>query len=68
LCLEGIIAKRLDSEYQPARGGDDWLKLPLKPAQHFVIGAHRLDGKRLDILLVGQVVSGVSSQFFHKRR
>jgi ATP-dependent DNA ligase len=52
--LEGVIAKRLDSKYQPDRRGDDWLKLPLKPAQHFVIGAYRLDGKRLDILLVGQ--------------
>jgi bifunctional non-homologous end joining protein LigD len=32
----------------------DWLKLPLKPSQHFVIGAYRLDGKRLELLLVGQ--------------
>jgi ATP-dependent DNA ligase len=52
--LEGVIAKRLDSKYQPDRRSDDWLKLPLKPSQHFVIGAYRLDGKRLDILLVGQ--------------
>jgi bifunctional non-homologous end joining protein LigD len=51
--LEGIIAKRLDSKYQPDRRSDDWLKLPLKPAQHFVIGAYRLDGKRLELLLVG---------------
>ena len=52
--LEGVIAKRLDSKYQPDRRSDDWLKLPLKPSQHFLIGAYRLDGKRLDILLVGQ--------------
>ena len=51
--LEGIVAKRLDSTYQPDRRGNDWLKLPLKPSQNFVIGAYRLDGKRLDILLVG---------------
>ena len=29
-------------------------QLPLKPSQHFVIGAYRLDGKRLELLLVGQ--------------
>jgi bifunctional non-homologous end joining protein LigD len=52
--LEGVIAKRLDSKYQPDRRSDEWLKLPLKPSQHFVIGAYRLDGKRLELLLVGQ--------------
>jgi bifunctional non-homologous end joining protein LigD len=52
--LEGVIAKRLDSKYHLDRRGADWLKLPLKPSQHFVIGAYRLDGKRLELLLVGQ--------------
>ena len=51
--LEGVIAKRLDSKYQPDRRGDDWLKLALKPSAYFVIGAYRLDGKRLELLLVG---------------
>jgi hypothetical protein len=36
--LEGIIAKRLESKYYPDRRSDDWLKLLLKPSQHFVIG------------------------------
>ena len=53
--LEGVIAKRLDSKYHPDRRSDDWLKLPLKPSQHFVIGAYRLDGKRLEIPLVDQL-------------
>jgi hypothetical protein len=51
--LEGVIAKRLDSPYQSDRRSDFWLKLPLKPSQEFVIGAYRLDGKRLELLLVG---------------
>jgi bifunctional non-homologous end joining protein LigD len=51
--LEGVIAKRLDSPYQADRRSDFWLKLPLKPSQEFVIGAYRLDGKRLELLLVG---------------
>jgi bifunctional non-homologous end joining protein LigD len=50
---KGVIAKRLDSKYKPDRRGEDWLKLPLKPSQEFIIGAYRLDGKRLDLLLVG---------------
>ena len=56
--LEGIIAKRLDSKYKPDQRGDGWLKLPLKPSQEFVIGAYRLDGKRLELLLVGYFENG----------
>jgi len=51
--LEGVIAKRVDSKYRAGERSKDWLKLPLKPAQEFVIGAYRLDGKRLELLLVG---------------
>ena len=51
--LEGVIAKRLDSKYQAGQRSHFWLKLPLKPNQDFVIGGLRLDGKRLELLLVG---------------
>ena len=51
--LEGVIAKRLDSKYRAGDRSKDWLKLPLKPGQKFVIGAYRLDGQRLELLLVG---------------
>jgi bifunctional non-homologous end joining protein LigD len=51
--LEGVIAKRLDSTYQPGQRSKSWLKLPLKPNADFVIGAYRLDGQRLELLLVG---------------
>ena len=37
LGLEGIVAKHLDSKYQPGRRSDFWLKHPLKPKQDFVI-------------------------------
>jgi bifunctional non-homologous end joining protein LigD len=56
--LEGIVAKRLDSKYQAGRRSDLWLKHPLKPKQEFVIGAFRLDGKRLELLLVGYFENG----------
>jgi DNA ligase D-like protein (predicted ligase) len=52
--LEGVIAKRVDSPYKPGQRTDLWLKLPLKPSQDFVIGGFRMDGKRLELLLVGR--------------
>ncbi len=51
--LEGVVAKRLDSKYEPGNRSKQWLKLPLKPNQDFVIGAFRPEGKRLELLLVG---------------
>lgn len=51
--LEGVVAKRLDSRYQPGQRSNSWLKLPLKANQDFVIGGFRLDGKRLELILVG---------------
>jgi DNA ligase D-like protein (predicted ligase) len=56
--LEGVVAKRLDSKYQAGQRSKFWLKLPLKPGQEFVIGAYRLDGARLEILLVGYYEHG----------
>jgi DNA ligase D-like protein (predicted ligase) len=56
--LEGIVAKRLDSRYEVGRRSDLWLKHPIKPKEEFVIGAFRLDGKRLELLLVGYFENG----------
>lgn len=36
--LEGIVAKRKDSIYQPGKRVKDWLKLPTEIRQEFVIG------------------------------
>jgi bifunctional non-homologous end joining protein LigD len=52
--LEGVIAKRRDSVYQPGERSNDWLKLKLEHQQEFVIGGYRSDGaKGIDALLVG---------------
>src|SRR5215469_851031 len=52
--IEGIIAKRKDSPYQPGERSNDWLKLKLERQQEFVIGGFRPDGAiGLDSLLVG---------------
>ena len=39
--LEGVVAKRLDSVYQPGRRGLTWLKLKDHPSQEVVIGGWR---------------------------
>jgi len=58
LGLEGVIAKRLDSKYQPGCRSDLCLKHPLKLKQEFVIGGFRMDGKRLELLAVGYFEKG----------
>ena len=52
--IEGVIAKRRDSTYQPGERSNDWVKLKLERQQEFVIGGYRSDGANgLDALLVG---------------
>jgi ATP-dependent DNA ligase len=52
--LEGVIAKRKDSIYQPGARSNDWVKLKLERSQEFVIGGYRPDGTQgVDALLVG---------------
>jgi ATP-dependent DNA ligase len=42
--MEGVVAKRLESVYEPGKRSGAWRKLPLKPKGEFVIGGYRLDG------------------------
>jgi DNA ligase D-like protein (predicted ligase) len=51
--LEGVVAKRKDSTYQPGERSADWVKLKLEHQQEFVIGGYRPDGAKVDALLVG---------------
>jgi bifunctional non-homologous end joining protein LigD len=52
--LEGVVAKRKDSLYQPGERSHDWVKLVLERQQELVIGGYRLAGPRsVDSLLVG---------------
>ena len=41
LGLEGVVAKRKDSLYEPGERSDAWQKLKLENQQEFVIGAYR---------------------------
>lgn len=52
--LEGVVAKRRNSSYQPGERGDDWQKLKLDKQQEFVIGGYRPAGTdAVDALIVG---------------
>ena len=52
--IEGVIAKRKDSLYQPGERSGDWVKLKLETQQELVIGGYRPNGPdSIDALLVG---------------
>jgi bifunctional non-homologous end joining protein LigD len=60
--LEGIVAKRLDSQYRPGKRGRDWLKIKNTRSQEVVIGGWlpgkgRRDGE-LGALLAGYYSDG----------
>lgn len=51
--LEGIIAKRKDSEYTARTRSLAWRKLKLAHVQEFVIGGYNPDGKSFSSILAG---------------
>jgi bifunctional non-homologous end joining protein LigD len=66
--IEGVIAKRRDSTYQPGERSSDWLKLKLEQQQELVIGGYRPQGSTaLDAILVGYY-QGKKLQFAGKVR
>jgi bifunctional non-homologous end joining protein LigD len=54
--MEGIVAKRLDSVYEPGRRSPAWLKIKLVQRQEFVVGGWRTErgsSRSLGALLIG---------------
>jgi ATP-dependent DNA ligase len=53
--LEGIVAKKKNSEYKPGHRGSEWLKTPTRKRQEFVIGgwAESSNGRAFKSLLFG---------------
>ena len=58
LGLEGVVAKRRSSRYQPGVRTESWLKLKLDRQQEFVIGGYRPGPHGVDALLVGYYEEG----------
>jgi len=66
--IEGVVAKRRNSTYQPGERSNDWVKLKLEQQQELVIGGYRPQGSAgLDALLVGYY-QGRGLQFAGKVR
>ena len=51
--MEGIIAKRRGSIYEPGKRSGAWLKYKIKKSQEFVIGGFTMGGNPFDALIVG---------------
>ena len=51
--LEGIVAKRLDSPYEPRRRSGAWVKMRVNKGQELVIGGYIPGGETFDAILVG---------------
>jgi bifunctional non-homologous end joining protein LigD len=51
--LEGVIAKRRDSRYEPGKRTGAWQKLKVKNRQEFVIGGYKPENKNFQSLVAG---------------
>jgi bifunctional non-homologous end joining protein LigD len=53
LGLEGVVAKRRDSRYEPGKRSDAWIKVKFNRRQEFVIGGYKPAAPSFDSVLVG---------------
>jgi bifunctional non-homologous end joining protein LigD len=51
--LEGLVAKRRDSHYEPGLRSGAWQKMRVKQGHEFVIGGYTVGGKTFDALVFG---------------
>jgi bifunctional non-homologous end joining protein LigD len=51
--LEGLVAKRVDSKYEPGASTGAWRKMWVKHAHDFVIGGYTVTGENFDALIFG---------------
>jgi ATP-dependent DNA ligase len=51
--LEGLVAKRRDSRYEPGQRSGDWAKMRVNQAQEFVIGGYFTGGRTFDAMIFG---------------
>ena len=51
--LEGLVAKRRDSRYEPGKRSGAWAKMRVNQAQEFVIGGYTVGGRAFDALVFG---------------
>jgi len=58
--LEGVIAKRRDSVYEPGRRSGAWVKMRVNKSRELLVGGYVTSGKNFDSIVVGYT-KGMSS-------
>jgi DNA ligase D-like protein (predicted ligase) len=56
--LEGLVAKRVDSHYEPGQRSGAWQKMRINQGQEFVIGGYTPSPKNFDALIFGYYQGG----------
>ncbi len=56
--LEGLVAKRMDSRYEPGQRSGAWQKMRVNQGQEFVIGGYTPSPKNFDALIFGYYEGG----------
>src|SRR5215469_10488900 len=51
--LEGLIAKRCDSKYEPGQRSGAWMKMRVNQGQELVISGYTPSPKNFDALVIG---------------
>ena len=51
--LEGVIAKRRDSLYEPDRRSGAWVKMRVNKARELIVGGYVANGRNFDSIVVG---------------
>ena len=51
--LEGVVAQRIDSVYEPGQRTDSWCKFRINLGQEFVVGGYTPGGNGFDALILG---------------
>jgi bifunctional non-homologous end joining protein LigD len=58
LHLEGVVAKRIASRYEPGKRSRSWVKVKFNRRQEFVVGGFKPNGGGFESLLVGYYEGG----------
>jgi bifunctional non-homologous end joining protein LigD len=56
--LEGLVAKRANSRYEPGQRSGAWMKMRVSRSQEFIIGGYSVGGSTFDAVIVGELVDG----------
>ena len=56
--LEGLVAKRLNSRYEPGQRSGAWMKTRVNSGEEFVIGGYTPSPKNFDALIIGYYQDG----------